>query len=234
MRLPRKFSRAGHLLAISVFFLAFSAAFAVAFSSSATWAASGASQEARAHFDKATAAFALGRYPEAADSFEKAFEIRPDSALLYNAAQAHRLAGNRQRALILYQNYLRLYAKAPMRVEAEARIDELKKAIERDRVTATTPAPPSPAGASSRPSTPEPEAASASRAASAVDLRPPSPSPPPPTLVTRAPSVPPEPLTRKPLFWAAVAGGVAVATVVVLVLASGGDRNPSPSLGVVK
>ena len=95
--------------------------------------------EARAYFDKATASFALGHYPTAAENFEKAFELRPDSALLYNAAQAHRLAGNKERALTLYQNYLRLYPKAVRRTEVEGRVDDLKKAIERDRQLATSP-----------------------------------------------------------------------------------------------
>ena len=95
--------------------------------------------EARAYFDKATASFALGHYPVAAENFEKAFELKPDPALLYNAAQAHRLAGNKERALTLYQNYLRLYAKAVRRSEVETRVEELKKAIERDRQLATSP-----------------------------------------------------------------------------------------------
>ena len=57
------------------------------------------SGEARAHFDRATSAFALGRFDDAAHEYEKAFDLKPDPALLYNAAQAHRKAGNKHRAL---------------------------------------------------------------------------------------------------------------------------------------
>ena len=64
---------------------------------------------ARRAYDEATAAFGLGHYQEAAEKYETAFSLRPDPALLYNAAQAYRLAGNRPRALELYRNYLRLY-----------------------------------------------------------------------------------------------------------------------------
>jgi tetratricopeptide (TPR) repeat protein len=191
--------------------------------------AAGSSEEARVYFDKATASFALGYYPVAAENFEKAFEIRPDSALLYNAAQAHRLAGNKERALILYQNYLRLYTKAPLRPEIEGRVEELKRAIERDRVVATTPPSSTLPVTTSR--APGPAVVSAAAAAPTVDLRPSSPASPRATLVTQAQPAPSQPLTRRPVFWVAVAGGIAAVTVVVLVAALSGDRNPSPSLG---
>src|SRR5262245_53593139 len=84
-------------------------------------AEAGPTEDARAYADKATAAFALAHYATAAENFEKAFELRSDPALLYNAAQAHRLAGNKERALILYRNYLRIYAKKEKRGEVEAR-----------------------------------------------------------------------------------------------------------------
>ena len=40
--------------------------------------------------------------------------------MLYNAAQAHRLAGDRQRALELYRNYLRVYGRGDTLVMADA------------------------------------------------------------------------------------------------------------------
>ena len=114
--------------------------FAVAFgmllaSATARAAESGPSDadEARAYHEKAKAAFALSHYAQAAEFFEKAFELKSDPALLYNAAQSHRLAGNKQRALTLYQNYLHVYGRDDRRAQIEMRIDELKKAIEKDR-----------------------------------------------------------------------------------------------------
>jgi tetratricopeptide (TPR) repeat protein len=226
---------------------------------SAAYAAGGGGDqsEARAYFDKATAAFALGHYPVAADNFEKAFELKPDPALLYNAAQAHRLGGNKERALILYQNYLRLYAKAVRRSEVETRVEELKKAIERDRQLATSPPtttmpstlPPGPP-ASEPPVAPAPVVVVPATAAPAVSpaasaAAPAKPAPLPAAVDTR-PSAPvlvakPEPsetekrsLLQKPLFWGAVGGVVAAAVVVVLVVALGGPKDPSPSLGTVK
>ncbi|HVV48611.1 MAG TPA: tetratricopeptide repeat protein, partial [Polyangia bacterium] len=100
----------------------------------------GAQEDARAYNQKATAAFALGKYAAAAEYFEKAFELKPDPALLYNAAQAHRMAGNKERALALYQNYLRVYGGTPgARTDVEKHIEELKKAIDHDREVANSP-----------------------------------------------------------------------------------------------
>src|SRR5262245_52817551 len=92
-----------------------------------------AEEDARAYNERAEAAYALGRYGDAAQYYEKAFELKPQPALLYNAAQAHRLAGNKQRALLLYRNYLRVYAgKIPNRKEVEGHLTALQAAIDSD------------------------------------------------------------------------------------------------------
>ncbi len=144
----------------------------------------GSQSEARAAFDKATASFALGHYPVAAENFEKAFELKPDPALLYNAAQAHRLAGNKERAVALYQNYLRLYPKAVRRGEVETRVQELKKAIERDRQLATSP-----------PITTMP---------SALPPGPPEPAPAPPVVVAAGSPAASDTTAARPMLPAAV------------------------------
>ena len=96
--------------------------------------------DARAHYRAGTAAYALGRYGDAADEYEKAFALHPDAALLYNAAQAHRMANNKPRALLLYQNYLRLYGEgASNRVEVLRFIVQLKAAIEADKTSVSQP-----------------------------------------------------------------------------------------------
>src|SRR5262245_26397502 len=97
-------------------------------------------EEARAHYDKGTAAFALGRFDVAATEYEKAFEMKPDPALLYNAAQAHRLAGNKPRSLLLYQNYLRVYgSRVDNRGEVQGHVKALERAIELDASTMSPP-----------------------------------------------------------------------------------------------
>ena len=94
---------------------------------------------ARQAYDQATAAFGLGHYAEAAEKYETAFSLRPDPALLYNAAQAYRLAGNRQRALELYRNYLRLYPDRQNAAEARNQVAALNKALEEEKVGPASP-----------------------------------------------------------------------------------------------
>src|SRR5438876_12391154 len=77
-------------------------------------------EEARAYVEKATAEYALNKYAAAAENFEKAFELKPDPALLYNAAQSYRLAGKTERALALYESFLRVYPKEKKRAEIES------------------------------------------------------------------------------------------------------------------
>ncbi len=95
--------------------------------------------DARTLWKQGTTAYALGHYDEAATAYEKAYALHPDSALLYNAAQAHRLAGNKSRALLLYQSYLRLYERAPNRDEVQKFVTQLKAAIASEHDAATSP-----------------------------------------------------------------------------------------------
>src|SRR5262249_46569522 len=64
---------------------------------------------AKEHYKKGVSYYALQKFAEAALEYEAAFEMQPDPALLYNAAQAHRLAGNKQRAVALYMSFLRMF-----------------------------------------------------------------------------------------------------------------------------
>jgi tetratricopeptide (TPR) repeat protein len=89
-----------------------------------------AETQAKISYQKAMAAFGLGDYAEAAEHYETAFRLKPDGALLYNAAQAHRLAGNKKRALELYRNFVRLYGgKSPLAADARKRIGELERTL---------------------------------------------------------------------------------------------------------
>jgi hypothetical protein len=194
----------------------FAVAFGVLLSSATAGAAEGGASdadEARAYHEKAKAAFALSHYAQAAEFFEKAFELKSDPALLYNAAQSHRLAGNKQRALTLYQNYLRVYGRDERRPQIEQRIDELKKSIEKDRTEVPVsppagwpPGTPGPnagakAGASTppnlraaepvKPLTAPPPAPAATQPAPAPIALSPMPTTPPPPAVTLTSSPPP-------------------------------------------
>lgn len=200
-------------------------------------------EEARAYVNKATAAYALNHYAVAAENFEKAFELKPDPALLYNAAQSYRLAGNKERALELYESYVRVYGgnKRDMRPDVEGHIKQLKEAIERDRAAATSPptttvpmgtSPEAPAGTTQ----PPPVTPIAPATPSSVPAAPaPAETGSSPVVLTHGAGEPPasEPLTKKTWFWVAVGGGVAAAVIVGLVIGLSGTSPATASIGKV-
>ena len=212
--------------------------------------------DAKEHYKKGTAAYALGHYADAAKEYEAAFSSEPDPALLYNAAQAHRLAGNNTRALELYQSYLRLYApQMHNQKEIERHISDLKKAIAAQaKATQSPPTSTAPVG-----STP---AASGTQASAPPSGAPPPVSEPPPgaasTPPTTSPSTPPPsaaapapeanavtasgpapertPVTKKAWFWATVGVGAVVVVGVAVGLGVGlgsGKSDPHPTFGQV-
>ena len=198
-------------------------------------------QETGTYEQKATTAFALGHFAVAAEDFEKAFEAKSDPALLYNAAQAHRLAGNKERALTLYENYLRVYGKKEKRAEVETHIEELKQAIAHDKAVATSPptgTEPVAAGPATPPTPVVAPAPASPPVAAGVPAALPTAAPPPPSeapvLVATATPAPDQndSIVRKPWFWVAAGGLVAAAAVVVVLLATDRSKDPSPTIGM--
>jgi hypothetical protein len=164
-------------------------------------------EQARLLYQKATAAYGLGNFAEAALEYEQAFALTTKPELLFNAAQAHRRAGNKERALALYSSYLQIFPKGSGRELAERRIDELTRAIQTER--STTPPP----------------------ARTVLPMAPP-PQPPPAMVLTTAPAADStRPLYRSPWFWVGV-GAVAVVSVLTVVALSG-TKQPSPTWGTV-
>jgi tetratricopeptide (TPR) repeat protein len=194
------------------------------------------SAAAREHYQKGSALYDLGKYPEAIKEFETAYEIKEDPAFLFNLAQSHRLAGNNEQALRFYKLYLRRVPDPPNRTVIEAHITALEQAIAGRNSSQTTPpgmtappvttvpqatAPPPPSTAPLEPPVAAPPAASAI---------PTTPVPPPPagppagpgaTAVASpaAPSPAPGHTLRVAGTWTAIGGGV-----LVLVGAAEGSR----------
>jgi tetratricopeptide (TPR) repeat protein len=164
--------------------------------------------DARAHYDKATTAYALGHFADAAAEFEQAFTLKADPAILYNAAQAYRLAGNRERALQIYKNYLRVYGRrAEHASDVEWHIAELEKQ--------PASAPPAPSVESASLTAPPPVPAVTGQA--------PAPRPAPASLVSQP--APPATEARRPIyerwwFWAGAGAAVVGAVVTGVVLAN--------------
>ncbi|HEX6836932.1 MAG TPA: hypothetical protein VF334_10195 [Polyangia bacterium] len=177
--------------------------------------------DARARYQRAQAEFAVGEFAKAADDYQAAYTLKPDPALLYDAAQSYRLAGNQERALILYKNYLQFYPNESNAGEVRDQIAKLKAAIA--AAESAKNAPPTGTQEAKQPSAP---------AAAAV----PSAPAPPQRAATSAESssVPRErtPLYKKWWLWTAV-GVVAVGVVTAVVLATtpSGSWNNAPEVG---
>ena len=219
--------------------VAFVAALLAAGGAHAAKSKAGKAEEIREYLDKATAAFALNHFADAAENYEKAFALKPDAAVLYNAAQAHRLANNKERALELYQSYLRLYG-SDKRAEIEKHVENLKQAIEKDRAVATSP-PTSPAPVGGAPAEapppapaepPPPPKPEPAPAAAVVPAAPPPAAQPAPALVAQA-SPPAEggSVVSKPWFWIAVGAVVVGAVVTAVVVTRPGPSDPVGNLG---
>ena len=115
---------------------------------------------AREHYQRGTSFYDLGRYADAIQEFEAAYEIKNDPALLYNRLQSYRLAGNSEQALHFYRTYLRYVPKAPNRAEIESRIAQLEQLVAQKNAAQTTPPNQAiPPGATSPPTSEAPGAA---------------------------------------------------------------------------
>jgi tetratricopeptide (TPR) repeat protein len=98
-----------------------------------------ATRTARRHFDKADKLFALGRFDEALEQYQKAFDARPIPDFLFNIGQCYRNLNDFDSAIFSFRKFLTLDPETPRRADVEQLIDELeaKKAraevLERDR-----------------------------------------------------------------------------------------------------
>ncbi|HEX4456862.1 MAG TPA: hypothetical protein VIA18_02780 [Polyangia bacterium] len=129
---------------------------------------------ARLHYKEGTNAFDLGLYDKSIAEYMKAYQAVNDPALLYNLAQAHRLAGHVRDALRFYRVYLQRLPNAENRPEVEEKIGELKLAVDRLDHAQNGLQPDHTLDGATPPAT-----ASASPPANAV-VPPPPPAPPPP------------------------------------------------------
>jgi len=170
----------------------------------------GSKKTAEAHYQKGMKAYTLGRFEDAIEEFEKAYELRQEPIFLYNIAQSHRQNSNPQRAVFFYRRYLEAEPGAKNRADIEKRIKDLEaSASPRTEPAALTPPP------TTSPAIPPASA-------------PPQPAEPPPTVVEPPPLAPvqaqatPQPSAGRGLRIAGIAVGAVglagAATGVFLVL----------------
>jgi hypothetical protein len=183
--------------------------------------------DAKMHYQKATAHYAVGEYREAAAEYEAAYKAKQDPALLYNAAQSHRLANDNQKALLLYRNIVKLYPTSKYAAEAKDRIEKLEQAI---ATTQSPPNQPAPVELGKTPPAGAPPAVTPvqpiSPAAPATSAPPPS-APPPTdsasatvTATAPAPASAGTPIYTKWWFWTIVGAAVVGGTVAIIAASS--------------
>src|SRR5688500_8265976 len=85
---------------------------------------------ARESTRKATVAYNLGSYEEAAGHYQAAYRLVQDPILLFNLGQSWRLGGQPERALAAYRSYLRTAPpNAQQRELVQRRIEELEQIV---------------------------------------------------------------------------------------------------------
>lgn len=161
-------------------------------------------QEIHQHYDRATRAYDLGKYPEAIEEYQKVYEIDGDPVMLYNIAQAYRLNEQPQDAIHFYRRYLQRAPEARNREDVERKIAAQEKVIEEKRKAAAAVQPPPPPPVKTAPKPVE------------IPVTPTPPAPPP--VVTAPVAPPPEPpsTTRRIIGWSMIGAGVASDVVAVI------------------
>jgi tetratricopeptide (TPR) repeat protein len=94
---------------------------------------------ARQRYEQGSKDFDLGRYDDAVKEYAAAYDAKPDPALLYNIAQAHKLAGHAAEALRFYRVFLVRLPKAPNADEVRIKIAELQRVIDQQQKAQTMP-----------------------------------------------------------------------------------------------
>jgi hypothetical protein len=183
--------------------------------------AADADADSKRLYKEGTKQYNLGEFEEAVKAYKSGYDAKPDPVFLYNIAQAYRLWGKPDKAIFFYKSFLRNLPEAPNRAEVERRLGEMQTEMDKQNAKANEPAaiaPPLPAA-----NTP------------AV-----APVAPPPPLPMAAPLPLPEQTdgatltqTASPAddgavykqwwFWT-VLGAVALGTVAVIAVSSGGGN----------
>jgi tetratricopeptide (TPR) repeat protein len=81
---------------------------------------------AKRSFEKGEKLFALGRFDEALEQYQKAFDAKPIPAFLFNIGQCYRNLADYKAAIFSFRKYLKLDPDAPNREAVEDLIAELE------------------------------------------------------------------------------------------------------------
>ncbi len=90
-----------------------------------------ATRAAKRHFDRGEKLFALGKFDDALDEYQKAFDAKPIPDFLFNIGQCYRNLGDYQQAIFSFKKYLKLEPDAPDKEKVEKLIDDLEEKQQR-------------------------------------------------------------------------------------------------------
>lgn len=85
-----------------------------------------ATRAARRHFERGEKLFALGKFDEALEEYQTAFDAKPLPGFLYNIGQCYRNLGDYDQAIFSFKKYLRLEPEADNKEAVERLIEELE------------------------------------------------------------------------------------------------------------
>jgi len=106
----------------------------------AAWAQNPTREMAKRHYDNGAAYYSQADYKAAIDEFQKAYKLNRAPELLHNLGRCHEALGELDRAIELFEQYLRERPKAPNRVTLELRIKNLRKRLKPAPKPPATPA----------------------------------------------------------------------------------------------
>lgn len=119
----------------------------------AAFADDAALRSAKRHFERGEKLYALAKFGDALDEYQKAFDARPLPEFLFNIGQCYRNLGDYDSAIFSYRKYLTLARDASNREQVEQLIADLQAKLDAKKQQATSaqlglqrppPAPPGP------------------------------------------------------------------------------------------
>jgi tetratricopeptide (TPR) repeat protein len=85
-----------------------------------------ATRASRRHHERGEKLFALGKFDEALEEYQTAYDAKPLPAILYNVGQAYRNLGDLDQAIFSFKKYLKLEPEAENREAVERLIEDLE------------------------------------------------------------------------------------------------------------
>ena len=179
------------------------------------WAQTDAQKKtAKEYGEQARRLFDVGQYPQAIESYQKAYLHVEDPVFLFNIGQSYRLNNQPEEAIRFYKNYLRRSPDAINRSEVEKRIVELQREVDKKARAPQPPVePPAPVAKTPSPAPVQPPATRPDSPAADVNAAPAASAPEPSSW------------RRTGIILVGVGGGLILTSVVTGVLANKAARD---------